>query len=147
MFTKEENAVIRTLANGKAISVATVKRRMKEGMTLEEALTKPSKPRSRVYCVRGVTGTIRILAKKFKVNYSTVINRMDAGFTLEDALTMEKRKPGRKIVAKAVSEEKKQDQKSLARINEEKCLKAKGKTVFVRTGACGGYYTFQEDKA
>ena len=127
--------------------MATVKRRMKEGMTLEEALMKPTKPRSRVYCVCGEVGTIRILAKKFKVNYSTVINRMDAGYTLEEALTMKKLKPGRKITAKVVPEEKKQDQMSLARFIEEKRLKTKGKTVFVRTGSCGGYYTFQEDRA
>lgn len=71
------------------VSRATVYKRMKAGMSLEEAFitgVNSSKAVEEEYCIRGIRGSRRELCSSFGIPYEVVLGRVRNGMSLEEAL-------------------------------------------------------------
>ena len=142
MYTDEE---IREIAESSGMSETSIRRRIDAGWPLEEVGNK----KRALYTVNGQTGTITKLAEIFGINRHTVVSRIASGMSVEEAFTKEVKEKKRRLHIIGEEESKKVDQpkrmRSLTEIYAEK--KRKGcKIVFVRTGAAGGYYTYDSER-
>ena len=72
----------------KNFQLATINRRLKMGMSLEEAFNESisSSNSSTQYEYNGVTGSLKELCKEFNINYSTAYNKLRKGKCIEEVI-------------------------------------------------------------
>ena len=71
----------------KGMSHTSILHRLKAGLSIEEALTKPLKSNVRSITAFGETRTVKKWAEHLGINYSTLANRIRRGMTPEEAIS------------------------------------------------------------
>lgn len=77
----------RDVARDLGISENAIYKRIEKGMTPEEAITTPVKPKERFIEFNGQRKCIKDWARSIGMKYETLIRRIDAGWPVEKALT------------------------------------------------------------
>ena len=101
MIKKEREAVEAQYQLCKKYNIApsTFYKRLKNGMSIREAVEVPLKMgRLRIYTYKGFTGNIKDFANKYNMNYDSLRSRLDNGMNINEAIE----KPLKKIKLKTI---------------------------------------------